>query len=82
MVTEEADRTGEICYDILAKIPNGSSSRQSIIIKSDLYLLADQVASRCPSFSAAGFFTLNYTIITSILSSVTTYITLLLQLKH
>lgn len=48
--------------------------------REELKLLIEQVAYRNPTFSAAGFFTVDYTMLYAIVGAVTSYFIVLLQL--
>lgn len=75
---KEAYKTASIAYKLLARLPINPTDAQEVL-KEDLILLCNQSANRCPIFSAAGFFNVDLTMLSSIVASVTTYFIVIIQ---
>lgn len=79
MAAKEAYKTASIAYKLLAKLPTSPSNVHEETLKEDLILLCNQSSNRCPVFSAAGFFNVDLTMLSSIVASVTTYFIVIIQ---
>lgn len=75
----EAQKTPIITYKLLQTLPLESSDPLERDLREDLLLLSEQTSLRTPSFSAAGFFTVDYTMLFTLLGSVTSYLIVLIQ---
>lgn len=76
LATKEAKKTGFLCYKLTQEI---SACSQPQDVKDDLILFAQLATNQAPYFTAAGFFNVDYTMLLSILGSVTAYIVVLIQ---
>lgn len=74
--TKEAQNLGTISYKLLARIDR---TPETAHIREELFILAQQVTHRCPYFSAAGFFNVDYTMLFIILGSFTSYLVVIIQ---
>lgn len=52
---------------------------QDRALREQLYLLAQLSSQRCPSFSAAGFFKVDYSMLLALFGSVTSYVIVVIQ---
>ncbi|XP_044259377.1 uncharacterized protein LOC123007926 [Tribolium madens] len=68
-----------ICFSYLNKIPAIPKSYEEFCLKEEICLLIQQVATRRPRFSAAGFFPVDFTLLGFILASVTSYVIVSIQ---
>lgn len=82
MTTKEAQRTAKVCYTLLLDIPAFSNNIQDRILKEELSLFAQHATHQCPYFSAAGFFTVDYSMLFVLLGTVTSYIIVLVQINY
>ncbi|KAF2893220.1 hypothetical protein ILUMI_12954 [Ignelater luminosus] len=77
--TKEAQRTAEICYKLLLSLPAMPEKSQDRALREQLYLLAQLSSQRCPGFSAAGFFRVDYSMLLALFGSVTSYVIVVIQ---
>ncbi|KAJ3647481.1 hypothetical protein Zmor_019358 [Zophobas morio] len=70
---EEVKRTGELIHRI---------DTEDCDIRDEIEMFSLQIANEEVEFNAAGFFSINYTLIFSIIGGVTTYIIILIQLSN
>lgn len=78
MALEEALRTPGICYHLLA---NHSKVAKDMKVRGELILLAQQSTSRCPSFSAGGFFDVDFKLLLGLFGSITSYVIIIIQVN-
>lgn len=76
--TSESHRTADICYSILSNTPGDIFDDD---VREELLLLAQQATHRSPSFSAAGFFTIDYSLLLGLFATVTSYAILIVQVN-
>lgn len=77
-VVKEARKTGAITYEILTNIPRG---RNTDILREEFSIIGKRVTTRCPKFTAAGFFNVDYTMVFTILGAFTSYIVVIVQIN-
>ncbi|XP_074042679.1 uncharacterized protein [Leptinotarsa decemlineata] len=77
-ISSEATKTICICYKFLNEL-NSSTHYETRIIEDELHFLVEQLSQRKPCLSASGFFTINFTMVGFILSSITSYIIVAIQ---
>ncbi|GJQ69283.1 hypothetical protein Trydic_g6420 [Trypoxylus dichotomus] len=75
----EIQNTSRLSYKLLQYIPCDTSNMMLEEMREDLVLLSEQMSLRTPSFSAAGFFSIDYTMLFTLLSSITSYLVVLIQ---
>ncbi|XP_048516910.1 uncharacterized protein LOC109547032 isoform X2 [Dendroctonus ponderosae] len=78
-LAEEGTRTTKICYQLLNSVPSNMSSETKIHVEKQLRLLLEQSKSHKVSVHAGGFFQVNFGILGSIASTVTTYSIVIVQ---
>ncbi|KAI4457570.1 invertebrate gustatory receptor [Holotrichia oblita] len=71
--------TSHLSYKLLQYLPCDTMNPLMQEMREDLVLLSEQMSSRTPSFSAAGFFDIDYTMLFTLLSSITSYLVVLIQ---
>nr|XP_022905524.1 gustatory receptor 68a-like [Onthophagus taurus] len=77
---KEAKNTANVCYKLLTTISVQTSQKlDEKELRNDLLLLAEQIAMRSSHFTAAGFFNVDYTMLFTMLSTVTSYLVVLIQ---
>lgn len=69
----------KICFFWLNEIPTIPKSTREQLVKEELLLLIQQSTLRCPKFSAAGFFPVDFTLLGFIIGTVTSYIIISIQ---
>ncbi|XP_045464431.1 uncharacterized protein LOC123673790 [Harmonia axyridis] len=79
-VETEASKIIPISLTYLNELPPLPKNSEEIALKEELTTLFEQSSLRPPIFTAAGFFTVNYTMLGFIIGSVTSYIIVTLQL--
>ncbi|KAI4457571.1 invertebrate gustatory receptor [Holotrichia oblita] len=75
----EAQNTSNVSYKLLQYVPPSSNNIQDRELREDLLLLSEQSSLRTPCFTAAGFFNVDYTMLFTLLSSITSYLVVLIQ---
>ncbi|KAJ8981120.1 hypothetical protein NQ317_007895 [Molorchus minor] len=75
----EADKITDICHTFLNSIPTFPTTENLQNLKEELTLLVGQATQRKPRISAAGFFEVNHDMCGFILSTVTSYIIVVIQ---
>ncbi|KRT83084.1 hypothetical protein AMK59_3661, partial [Oryctes borbonicus] len=75
----EIQNTSHLSYKLLQQIPCKTTSAILQEMREDLVLLSEQMSLRTPHFSAAGFFNIDYTMLFNVLSSITSYLVVLIQ---
>ncbi|CAH1374173.1 unnamed protein product [Tenebrio molitor] len=78
----ESEKISKICFFWLNEIPTIPVSNEEKVLKEELVLMVQQSTSRCPKFSAAGFFPVDFTLLGFIFGSVTSYIIISIQFIH
>nr|WKF45111.1 gustatory receptor 3 [Podabrus annulatus] len=73
---ETGRKIGDVCLNALTNLPYSSENER---IKEELNFLNCLVNQKSPTFSAAGFFSINYTLLLSIIGSITSYVIVLIQ---
>lgn len=76
--TQEASKTSGICYNILFDLPSPVTS-DDFAVREDLTLLAQYASNNPINFSAAGFFNVNFGMLSTVLNSIAAYLVVLLQ---
>ncbi|XP_017776026.1 PREDICTED: uncharacterized protein LOC108562262 [Nicrophorus vespilloides] len=74
--TEKIRHTSVIAYNLIQELgeaPNDMNYKQ------ELQELAELATNKCPSFSAAGFYTVNYSVLFGLVGSITSYLIVLIQ---
>ncbi|RZC39611.1 uncharacterized protein BDFB_000669 [Asbolus verrucosus] len=79
--SEEANNTSVICYKILLNFPSCPKSHSEEVTKNELMLLAEHLSQRKVKFSAAGFFTVDHSMLYMIFGSIAAYLVVVLQFK-
>ncbi|XP_017776705.1 PREDICTED: gustatory receptor 68a-like [Nicrophorus vespilloides] len=72
----EAAKTATICYDILHSLPSNDQFKQT---RNDIIELAEQACNKAPTFTAAGFFTIDTSSLFALFGAVTSYLIVLIQ---
>lgn len=76
---KKGKETSFLCYKLIAELNNCGDHQY---IKEDLVLLSNLINNHLPTFNAAGFFTVNFKTLVSMIGSVTAYIVVLIQFKN
>ncbi|KAJ3664567.1 hypothetical protein Zmor_000124 [Zophobas morio] len=75
----KSENVAKICFFWINEIPSLPTSHRDQELKEELSLLVQQSTSRCPKFSAAGFFPVDFTLLGFIFGTVTSYIIISIQ---
>lgn len=75
-LTTEAQRTVQICYNII------NDANKNEFYERDIIFLAQQVVHSNIELSASGFFSINFTMMGFIVSSITSYIIVALEFMN
>lgn len=78
-MTNEAKKTGGICFSMLLMLDVIPENAQDTALRNELILLNQMAIHGCPIFTAAGFFSIDYSLILAIFGSVTSYMIVLIQ---
>nr|QBB73007.1 gustatory receptor [Protaetia brevitarsis] len=78
----EAQNTSNVSYKLLQYVPPSSTNPHDRELREDLLLLSEQSSLRTPCFTAAGFFNVDYTMLFTLLSSITSYLVVLIQFSN
>ncbi|XP_046629085.1 gustatory and pheromone receptor 32a-like [Neodiprion virginianus] len=74
--SNEAQKTGEVIYDLFK--PNAKDER----LQKQIHEFSVQIIQNPVKFDACGFFAMDYTAVQSVISSITTYLVILIQMSH
>lgn len=77
-LNKEAKYTMSICHQLIQEVQYYNYEER---VQSSLILFAQQIKQNTPEVTAAGFFSINYSLLLSILGSVATQLIVLLQLN-
>lgn len=76
MATKEAQKISTISYKLLAELPKNP---EMYMVREELLILAQQSTTKSPYFSAAGFFNVDHTMLSTILGTFASYIVVIIQ---
>ncbi|XP_071051136.1 putative gustatory receptor 28b [Onthophagus taurus] len=76
---EESRRTGLLCYKILQSLPEDNLWNKSFQFREEMVFFAKETCLRCPKFSAAGFLTVDFSMLFVLINSMSTYVVVLIQ---
>lgn len=79
---KEARGIGSSAYKILQDLPEAKLALNDDLLREELLILGQQATLKCPKFSAAGFFYVDFTMLYNILGSVTTYVVVIVQFNN
>ncbi|XP_066245165.1 uncharacterized protein [Euwallacea similis] len=78
-VTKEGEKTTRICFYLLNKVPFQPKNNDQKLVQEELTNFAFQSYSHIPCLSAGGFFDVNFRVLGLMISSVTSYLMVIIQ---
>lgn len=77
----QAEITKDLCYKLMLAIPYSGRQKEMRDVERKLCILAEQFESYNPVFTAAGFFHINYSLITAVWTYMVTNLIISLTFK-
>ncbi|XP_050303736.1 uncharacterized protein LOC126741385 [Anthonomus grandis grandis] len=78
-ITKEGEKTTRTCFYLLNKVPFQTKNEDENLVQDELKLFALQSYSNIPFLSAGGFFDINFRVLGLVISSVTSYLMVIIQ---
>lgn len=78
-ITKEGEKTTRTCFYLLNKVPFQPKNDDEKLVIDELKLFAFQSYSHIPCLSAGGFFDVNFRVLGLMISSVTSYLMVIIQ---
>ncbi|KAF7281614.1 hypothetical protein GWI33_004478 [Rhynchophorus ferrugineus] len=78
-IQKEGEKTTKICFYLLNKVSITPSNDDERLVQEELKLLAFQSYSKIPCISAGGFFDVNFRVLGLMISSITSYLMVIIQ---
>lgn len=75
-VVDEGKKTITLSYKALYRYSNVPAIREK------LFILAQQATARCPQFTAAGFFSVDFSMLFTFVNLITTYVIVIIQFSQ
>ena len=80
-IKSETRNTLVICHKLIRNLRSSSGNVRSKMLAEELHVLARKLHVTSPHISAAGFFDMDYTIILGLISCITTYLLVFIQMN-